>query len=230
VGVRIGFSMILRKVGVLLLIPGLLIAFCGCGTIRVTDPAETADQQFLESEATRQAVRSISMTQLRDRKVFVDTTYLSTVKENSESLSFRQVPQQYLFLVAELRAKLLLSGARLMDKKEDAEIIVEARTGGIGVNHYELLFGLGSITIPTEGVANIPFQTPELAILKTTKQFGYASVAVVAYWRDTGEIVGDSGPFVGRTDRGDFWIFGVGPRTDGNIPTTETPAPTTAGK
>src|SRR5271169_6262900 len=123
-----------RNVAVMLACAGLLIMFCGCGSIRVTDPAETADQQFLESEATRQAVEKLSMTQLRDRKVFVDTTYLSTVKENSESLSFREVPQQYLFLVAEIRARLLMGGVRLVDRREDADIIVEARTGGIGVN------------------------------------------------------------------------------------------------
>jgi hypothetical protein len=225
-----GLFMACRTVCVLLFAAGLLIALSGCGTIRVTDPAETADQQFLESEATRLAIQSISMAQLRDRKVFVDTTYLSTVRENSDALSFRQVPQQYLFLIAELRAKLLLGGARLMEHREDAEVIVEPRTGGIGVNHYEMLLGLASITIPTEGVASVPLQTPELGILKTTKQFGFASVAIIAYWRDTGELVGNAGPFVGRTNRSDYWILGFGPRTVGNIPPTQTSLPDTKNK
>jgi hypothetical protein len=219
------FFMRFRAARVLLIAAGLLVAVGGCGTIRVTDPAETADQQFLESEATRLAVQNCVLTQLRDRKVFVDTTYLSTVKENSQSLSFRQVPQQYLFLIAELRAKLLQGGARLMDRREDAEIIVEPRTGGVSVNHYELLLGLASITIPSGGVASVPLQTPELGIFKTTKQFGFASVAIVAYWRDTGELVGSAGPFVGRTNRADYWILGFGPRTIGNIPPTQTQLP-----
>jgi hypothetical protein len=210
---------------VIICLAGLPFIFGGCGTIRVTDPAATADQQFLESEATRQAVKQISIVQLRDRKVFVDSTYLTTVRENSDSLSFRQVPQQYLFLVAELRANLLLGGARLVDRREDAEIIVEPRTGGIGINHYEFLLGLGSVTIPTEVVANVPFETPELGILKSTKQFGFASVAIVAYWRDTGEVVAGVGPFVGRTSRADYWVLGLGPRTVGNIPPAQSATP-----
>ncbi len=117
-----------------------------------------------------------------------------------------------------------------MDRREDAEIIIEARTGGIGVAHLEFLLGLSSITVPTEGVASIPFETPELALLKSTKQFGYASVAFVAYWRDTGEVVSSSGPFVGRTARKDYWILGFGPQTVGNIPPTEKAPPVAAGK
>ena len=63
--------------------------------------------------------------------------------------------------------------------------------------------------------------TPELAIVKTTRQRGYAAVAFVAYWNDTGELVANSGPFIGRTEREDFWFFGLGPRTVGTIPPAE---------
>jgi hypothetical protein len=186
--------------------------------VRVTDPYATATELFLESEATRQAVQQINVSFMRDRKVYVDTNYLSTIRENSEVLSFKQTPQPYLFLVAELRARLLLGGARLVETRQEAEVIVEVRTGGISVDHEEDLLGLASITVPTEVVASVPFTTPELAILKSTKQYGYASVAIVAYWRDTGEVVSSSGPFVGRTNREDYWILGIGPRTVGNIP------------
>ena len=40
-------------------------------------------------------------------------------------------------------------------------------------------------------------------------------MAFVAYWADSGEIVGASGPYIGRTQRKDFWFFGFGPRTVG---------------
>jgi hypothetical protein len=204
---------------------GLMYWSGGCSTVRVTDPAETATQTFLESEATRKAIQQIDVDRLRDRKVFVDATYLSTVRENSDSLSFRQTPQPYLFLIAELRARLLLGGVRLVDRKEDADIVLEARTGGISVDHEEFLLGIPNLTVPTEGVASIPFETPELAFLKSTKQFGFASVAIVAYWRNTGEVVAGSGPFVGRTNREDYWILGLGPRTVGNIPPVDKDAP-----
>ena len=56
--------------------------------------------------------------------------------------------------------------------------------------------------------------------MKSTKQRGFASVAFVAFWNDTGELIATSGPFIGRTFRDDFWFFGIGPRTVGDIPPT----------
>jgi len=75
----------------------------------------------------------------------------------------------------------------------------------------------------TGSSTNIPFSTPELALYKNTRQRGFASIAYVAYRADTGEYLTSSGPYIGRTIRDDFWLFGAGPRTVGNIPTTESP-------
>ncbi len=218
-----------RRFGVLFLLPTAAFFFSGCATVRVTDPAETATQEFLESQATRLAIQNVVADQLRDRKVFVDSSYLTTVRQDSYGQSTQQSPQPYLFLLAELRAKLLLSGARLMEKREQAEIVVEPRTGGISVDHLEYLLGIPNLTIPTEGVASVPFQTPEFAILKSIKQYGFSSVAFVAYWRDTGELVASSGPFVGRTSRQDYFIFGVGLKPAGNIPPVQA-TPSSAGQ
>ena len=60
-----------------------------------------------------------------------------------------------------------------------------------------------------------------MAIVKNTKQQGFAGIAYVAYWADTGEVVSSSGPFIGRTIRDDWWILGAGPKTSGNIPPAE---------
>jgi hypothetical protein len=197
----------------------------GCSTIRVTDPYSTADEQFLQSDATRMAVARITAAPLRDRKVYVDGSYLSTLRENSVGLSYTETSPVNLFLLAELRAKLLMSGARLVKKADDAEIVVEVRTGGIGVDHEEFLLGIPNITVATSTVAAVPIQTPEIALLKSTKQFGFASAAFVAYWRDTGEVVASSGPYVGRTARKDYWILGFGPRTVGDIPPAKPAGP-----
>jgi hypothetical protein len=184
----------------------------GCATIRVTDPTRTATEQFLMSEATRRAVDQLSSEALRDRKIFVDTSYL---------VSSAYPTPENLFLIGELRHKLLLGGIRLVNKREEAAVVLEVRSGGIGIDRLEYLLGLPSIYL-TRDVANTgsnaPVATPELAIVKSTKQRGFAGVTFVAYWADTGELVAGSGPFVGRTLREDWWIFGFGPRTIGDIP------------
>jgi hypothetical protein len=194
----------------------LLLAGQGCATIRVTDPPRTATELFLLSGAASEAIAQLSADSLRDRQVYVETQYLSDARQTATELSF---------LVGELRAKLLQSGVRLVEKRDQAEIILEVRSGGVGVDRLEFLLGIPSTyftglftTIATSG---IPISTPELAILKTTRQNGFASVAFVAYVAKTGELIAASGPFVGRTKREDFWIFGTGPRTVGDIPPVE---------
>ena len=185
----------------------------GCATIRVTDPPRTATEQFLLSVAAADAIEQLSATALRDRRVFVDSTYLTGVT----------VPTgEYAFVLGELRARLLGNGVRLVGAREQAEIILEVRSGGLGIDRTEYLLGIPALYLPAvaSDVGDVPLATPELAIVKSTKQRGYASVAFVAFWNDTGELVATSGPFIGRTFRDDFWFFGIGPRTVGDVPPT----------
>lgn len=207
------FQIFSIRTPVLVVTLGITALCSGCATIRVTDPPRTADEQFLLSTAAARAIAQLSTDALRDRKVWVDSAYFGA-------------PEQ-AFVVGELRAKLLLGGVRLVPDRKDAQIVVELRSGGVGINRIEFLLGLPSIPIPgiNSGSGSIatavPFLTPELAILKNTKQRGFAAVAYVAYWADTGEVVTSSGPFIGRTIRDDSWFFGAGPRTVGNVPPTE---------
>jgi hypothetical protein len=187
----------------------------GCATIRVTDPARTATEEFLENVATTMAVDKLSTAVLRDRKVYVETTFLSASTQPSNETQY---------LLGELRSKLLLNGVRLVDRREQAEIVMEVRSQGISIDRVEFLLGLPSSSIGGIFTGGIAATTPELALLKTTKQHGFASVAYIAYWTDSGEVVASSGPFVGYTIRDDWWFFGYGPRTIGNIPPAE-PAP-----
>ena len=217
---------------------GLLVtaAFCfcgGCTTIRVIDPPRTADLDFLLTGAAEQAVSQLSTDALRDRMVYVDTswlipTYKPTAAFQLENELARQPSLEMLFLIGELRAKLLKSGVRLVDTRERSQVVLEIRAGALSTNHMEFLLGLpaslippsvtGGLTGSSTGTGAIPLNSPELSILKSTKQYGWASVAFVAYWQDSGELLAVSGPYVGRTSREDYWIFGTGPRTVGNIP------------
>jgi hypothetical protein len=199
----------------LLALASIAGAVGSCATIRVTDPPRAASEQFLESEATRRAVEQLSAEALRDRKTYIDTQYL---------ISAAYPTPENLFLVAELRNRLLVGGVRLVEKRDKAEVVLEVRSGGIGIDRYEYLLGIPSVYLSKDisGTGTqTPLATPELSIIKNTKQKGYASAAFVAYWADTGELVASSGPFVGRTLREDWWFFGFGPRTVGNIPPAE---------
>lgn len=204
----------------------LCVFHVGCATIRVTDPPRTATEQLLISRAATAAVNQIATDSLRDRLVFIDTTlFLPDVNATAEGNTWLTIADRQ-FALAELRSHLLLNGVRLTTDRETSQIVMELRTGGIGVDRSDYLLGIPPVLIPA-GAAGVgdsetgTIVTPELAILKNIRQESFASLAYIAYWRDSGEVVASSGPFIGRGFRSDWWYFGVGPRTTGNIPTTE---------
>ena len=189
---------------------GVLLVLCGCATQRVTDPARTATEQFLLSQAVTEAVEPLSFDAMHGRRVFVDDQFFGASEK--------------AFVLGHLRAKLLLADVHLTEDRATAEIIVEVRSGGIGIDRYDSIVGIPSLGAPgaaTSAAAGVPTAgiiTPELAIVKETKQVSFASVAYVAYWADTGEVVASSGPSIGRAWRDDWWLFGFGPRTIGTVP------------
>jgi hypothetical protein len=164
------------------------------------------------NEATRRSIDQLMTTSLRDRMVYVDTSFIIGSKYPAD---------EYLFVAAELRSRLLQGGARLTNDQSKAQVVLEVRAVGVSIDRLETIIGIPAIALPT-GLAsssnNLPAVTPEIAIIKTLRQKGYSSIAFVAYWKDTGEIVASSGPFLGKTRRDDWWILGFGPRTIGNIP------------
>jgi len=215
------------------ILAGLMYLCGGCATVRVTDPEYTATQQFLENVASEQAVAQLSMNGLRDQLVFVDSSYLFPPLQHPIEQQLLIEPSfEHAFLLGELRARLLTQGVRLTSDRNEATVILEVRSAGVGVDDYEYLFGLSAAAVSSVGgtlgsaaTAGASSGTSligtQIAILQQTKLKGYASVAIVAYRAKTGELVATSGPFVGRTHREDFWILGFGPHTVGNIPPAE---------
>jgi hypothetical protein len=214
------------------LIPLLLLFSLagGCATIRVTDPPRSATEQFLMSQAITAALRQLNVDALRDRKVWVETGYFTGAEQVIVNGEVRQrlftTPEQ-AFAAGELRERLLTGGARIVQDRKLADVIVEVRSGGIGIDRLENLIGVPASVlgggVGGSATSGVPIAIPEIALYKNTRQRGFASVSFVAYRADTGEYLTSSGPYIGRTIRDDFWLFGAGPRTVGNIPTTETP-------
>lgn len=206
----------------------IIIALCalmwagGCATIRVTDPPRTADEEFLLTESAHRSVAQLALDALRDRSVWIETGYaFSTTQPFDRSFLTDEVRQpsfEELFVVADLRARLLRSGVRLAPSRKAAQVILELRIGAASVNREEFLLGIPATAVPANLGNNVAVATPEIAILKKTTQRGFASISYVAYWADSGELLTLSGPFVGTSWRKDSWLFGIGPTTVGDIP------------
>ncbi|MGC8539886.1 MAG: DUF6655 family protein [Phycisphaerae bacterium] len=205
---RMGYRKILTQTVSALFLCTLIMSG-GCSTLRVTQPPETADEQFLLSRAASLAISKISVANLRDRLVYVSVHFVNA-----------RIPG-HNYLEADLRSHLLKSGVRLTNARVKAQIVMELRVGALGINQENSLIGIPAIAFGNYSSGSsfsLPVVLPQISILQNTTQQGYASVAYVAYWRSSGEIVASSGPFVGRTYRHDWWFLGFGPETSGNIP------------
>ncbi len=196
-----------------LLLAVFLVAGGCTSTVRTTDPARTATEHFLQSQAVAEAVRQLNIEPMRDRRVFVDAGYLSSTDRQ--------------FLLAEVRAHMLEQGVRVTDERAEAEVVAEVRTAGLGIDRSDMLVGIPSLVVPATAGQDGPVgaitevATPELSLFKNIRQRGFASVAIVAYWTDNGEMAASTGPFIGQTFRTDWWILGLGHQIRGDIPPTE---------
>lgn len=111
------------------------------------------------------------------------------------------------FVQGELRDRLLQLGAGLVTDVEAAEIIVEARSPGLGIDDSRTMLGLPSIPLPIPGVGL--FNTPELAVIDYKKQHGKAGLSITGIDAATGKHVFSVGPILGDAIHSDFRFIGL---------------------
>jgi hypothetical protein len=183
---------------------GLGLGVLGCGTTRSTDTTRAATEMLLVSQAVDRAVSHLDFSPLAGKAVFLDVSNIDqpTVDKG--------------YVVSSLRQQLLANGAMLMEDKNRAAYVVEARTGAIGTDRHTLLFGTPQLAVPAV-VPGLPSQIPEIALYKRTDQKGVAKLAVFAYNRTTGRAVWQSGLVEETSRQKDRWVLGSGPYTNGTI-------------
>lgn len=145
------------------------------------------------SYAAIQAIENIDSAPLEGRLAYLEERYFESIDSK--------------FMLGEIRAQLMTQGVVLVDDPNEAEIIVEARSAGVGINRHDTLLGIPSlpIPIPFAGV----FETPELAIYKNARQRGQASFALLAYERESRRFLHATGPAVGSTAAQDIAVIGI---------------------
>jgi hypothetical protein len=176
----------------------------GCGTTRWSDTARTATEQLLISNAIDKAISEFDFTVLAGREVYFEPSYLKGVTDEN-------------YIVSSLRQHLLASGCVLRETKDDAEFIVEARSGGVGTDRSDVLFGVPQVTVPTVPGMPLPSTIPELPLAKSTNQKAVAKLAVFVYNRESGRPVLQTGVDPAISTAKNSWIFGAGPFQRGTV-------------
>jgi len=182
-----------------------MVACTGCGTTKWTETRRTATEQLLISSSIDQAVSRIDFRALVGKKVFLDETYLKDVVDSS-------------YLLSSLRQQLLAGGAILAEKKDQADYVVEVRSGAVGTDMHSLLIGVPQTNLPS-GLAAVgaPSNIPEIPFVKRTKQTAVTKILLFAYHRESGRPLWQSGQVLAKSWAQDVWILGAGPIQRGDV-------------
>lgn len=182
---------------------GLTSTLLGCGSTRLTDTTRTATEMLLVSNAIDQAVDHLDFQGLDGEKVFLDTQFVGEAVDKG-------------YLVSSVRQRIVQHGCYLQENREDAEYVVELRSGAIGTDRYELLVGVPEMNLPAV-IPGQPSVIPEIPVVKKTDQQGVAKLAVFIYERESGMALAQSGVLRGQSESRDTWVMGAGPFRRGSI-------------
>lgn len=185
----------------------VILTLVGCGTTKWTDTSRSATEQLLISDAMDRAVSQLDFRALAGKEVWLDTRPLEKATDSA-------------YLISTLRQHMLASGCILKEKEADAKYVVEVRTGAVGTDHHELMYGVPRVDvpalIPVSGVG-VPPNIPEIKLVTRTDQRAVVKLAVFAYNRETGRPVWQSGIAPVESTAKAIWVFGAGPFQRGNI-------------
>jgi hypothetical protein len=180
------------------LLAGLMMML-GCASTRYTDTSRTAMEQLLISNAVDQALDRVEFPQLAGQSVFVDDKYMECVDK--------------AYVVGCVRHRVLASGAKLADKVEGADLVLEVRSGGVGTDKVETFFGFPKIALP----GPMPISLPEVKLISKETQSGTAKLGIVAYHAKERKAIGQGGLSLAKSQDSAWTFLGMGPYYSGEV-------------
>ena len=153
---------------------------------RMTEPVRSVGEQLLLSTAIDRALSELDVEaigRLKGSKVFLSTAYLKTLDQE--------------YLVGSLRDLLLSSGVLVVDDIEQAQMIVEVRSGANSLDSASVTAGIAEDQALPNPVTGAPVALPELAFFKKDKSISLTKVALVAYHAGSREHIFSSGTLLG---------------------------------
>jgi len=172
-----------------------VVCVTGCASTATSNTARTAKEQMLLSNAVDQSLDKVDFTPLYDQKVFLEEKYLECVDKP--------------YVTASIRHRIMRAGGLLTASADDADIIMEARSGGVGTDTSESFLGTPEIALP--GMLTIP----EIRLAEKKSQYGYAKIGMVIYDAKSRKVLGDGGLSMAQSDDHNWYVAGVGPFQDG---------------
>ncbi len=166
------------------------------------------------SDAVDATIAKLDFTPLAGKQVYLDSTYIKMQKGPL------LIDSDYV--ISALRQQMVGAGIQLVESRDDAQLVAEARLGALGLDGHNVIYGipasngLSSASSSISGVPTIP-AIPEIAFARHEAKSGAAKVAVFAYDRETRQPYWQSGIAKSSSNAHDTWVLGVGPWQKGTI-------------
>ena len=183
----------IRPVGLFLAL--LLTLMPGCTSARQSNTARTAREQLLISNAVDQALAKIDFAAFQGSKVFLDDKYLECTDKG--------------YVVGSIRHRLMINGASIAAKAEEADVAMELRSGGVGTDNADSYLGIPAIVLP--GMLTLP----EVKLVTRGRQTALAKIGLVAYDTKTQQLLGAGGVSSSQADDSNLYVLGLGPFQSG---------------
>ncbi|MFM8187700.1 MAG: DUF6655 family protein [Pirellula sp.] len=190
----------------------------GCGTTK----SVTATEQLLMSDAVDSTISKIDFRPLTGYKVFLDTTYMASAGKPIPGVPMQANLVTSDYVISSIRQQLTAAGCQIVDSKETADIICEARCGALGTDGHNVTYGIPAINIfggASTLIATAPAlpSIPEISFAKKDVKSAASKIAVFAYDRETREPLWQSGIAQAGSNAKDTWFLGIGPIQQGTI-------------
>jgi len=213
---RLAFASLFRALVYLQIIA--ILGIIGCGTTK----SFTATEQLLMSDAVDSTIAKMDFRALTGQKVFLDTQYIVGAGKVIPGVAMPVNLVNSDYLISGLRQQLTAAGCLLVDTREIADIICEARCGALGTDGHSMTYGLPASNFLSSASAVIPGSPslptiPEISVAKREMKSAAAKVSVFAYDRETREPLWQSGIAQAGSSARDTWILGMGPLQYGTI-------------
>ncbi len=188
----------LLRACVLLSCPAVILS--GCATTKESDTARTGVEQLLVSSAIDQALDRVDLAPIRGAKVYLEEKYLDCVDKN--------------YVIVSLQQRLMASGCMLVDKADEADVVLHVTSGGVGTDRQEKYVGITEIPLPPPS----PISIPKVSLFSRTRANGTARIRVVAFDVKTRRPVLGGEAVLARSDFKSWKVLGAGPVETGTIP------------
>jgi len=175
----------------------VVATFTGCTTTKQSNTARTAAEQLLISNAVDQSLDKVSFDGLNGKKVLVEEKYLDCVDK--------------AYILGSVRDRVARGGGDLVAKAEDADVILEVRSGGVGTDMSTTFAGIPAFTVPPL------IALPQIQFASRDRQKGIAKIGLVAYDAKTMKMLAGGGVTTSLSDDTNWYVFGIGPHQSGSL-------------